>query len=206
MVYQNPSSSSDRAASGQSPSNPLKDKVREKANQVASQVQQRVGEMVDERRSYLADEVGTVAHAVREGGRKLHEEHEDRIAPYVDRAAEQIEHLAGYLRQATPKQMVRDVALFARQRPELFIGGAVFLGFALARFLKSSAEEADIAAREAQVGYEYGSLGEELPADINQAPAPSAGMTPSMPPGPSSSPSPQGQTPSDLGYPTQDNL
>jgi hypothetical protein len=51
--------------------------------------------------------------------------------------------LADNIRQRGVVDMMDDVAVFARRRPALFIGGAFLVGLGIARFLKSSADRGD---------------------------------------------------------------
>jgi hypothetical protein len=52
-------------------------------------------------------------------------------------AADQLQQVAGYLREHDVKQLVREVESFARREPVLFAGGTFLLGLIGARFLKS---------------------------------------------------------------------
>jgi hypothetical protein len=56
----------------------------------------------------------------------------------MDKAADQVEQLAGYLQSRDVNQIVADAEGFARSRPSVFLGGAFALGFLLSRFLKSA--------------------------------------------------------------------
>jgi hypothetical protein len=50
---------------------------------------------------------------------------------------------ASSLRERSIDDLVRSLNNFARNQPAAFFGGAVLAGFALSRFLKSSAESSD---------------------------------------------------------------
>jgi hypothetical protein len=62
-----------------------------------------------------------------------------QMASYVHDAAMRLEDAAKNLRQRNVDDLMDDVSRFARSQPALFFGGAMLAGFALARFLKSSA-------------------------------------------------------------------
>lgn len=59
-------------------------------------------------------------------------------APYFEKAAGQLEHVAELLQNANSGEMLEGVQRFARERPLLFMGSAVALGIGAGRFLKSS--------------------------------------------------------------------
>jgi hypothetical protein len=60
-----------------------------------------------------------------------------QAARYIRQASEQIQGVADTIRERDVRELVSDVQDFARQQPTLFFGGAVILGFAALRFLKS---------------------------------------------------------------------
>jgi hypothetical protein len=61
------------------------------------------------------------------------------MASYVHDAAVRLEDAAKTLRQRNVDDLVGEISRFARAQPVLFFGGAMLAGFALTRFLKSSA-------------------------------------------------------------------
>lgn len=115
------------------------EEVKEQAQRLVEQARLRARQMIDQQKNRVADEISSVAHALKEGGRKLHEEQERNIAPFADSAAEQAEDVAAYVRSADLGTIYHDIEGLARRNPGLFVGGMVLTGFMLARFLKSSA-------------------------------------------------------------------
>jgi hypothetical protein len=113
--------------------------------------------------------VDVLANAVRHTTDQLRHDRHDTIARYVDRAAEQLEHFSGTLRDKEIGELMRDVRRFARRQPTLFIGGSFVAGLILARFLKSSPDtdddhmEFDTAGRGTDRPYGSGD-GQTLPA------------------------------------------
>jgi hypothetical protein len=92
---------------------------------------------LDAQRERAASGLGSMVDALRESGRNLQGQNAT-MASYVDGAASQLERFTGGIRERDLNQMVRDVEMFARQRPAIFLGSAFALGLAMARFLKSS--------------------------------------------------------------------
>jgi hypothetical protein len=118
--------------------NEAKDQTVKVAEQARDHVQQLVGQQKDQ----AAERLGSLAGALREAGRKLNEgEQGGDFGRYADRAAEQVERLSTYLRDNDLRGFVRDTEGFARRRPEVFLGGALLAGLALARFLKASSPD-----------------------------------------------------------------
>lgn len=112
------------------------------AKGVLGGIQQRVTSRVDEQKNRAADGLGGIADVFRTAGNELRTENE-ALASYVDMAGDQMRRLADTIRQRGVVDMMDDVAVFARRRPALFIGGAFLVGLGIARFLKSSAERAE---------------------------------------------------------------
>jgi hypothetical protein len=92
---------------------------------------------LDAQRERAASGLGSMVDALRESSRNL-EGQNATMASYVDGAASQLERFTGGIRERDLNQMVRDVEMFARERPAIFLGSAFALGLAMARFLKSS--------------------------------------------------------------------
>jgi hypothetical protein len=85
-----------------------------------------------------ADRLGEVAGAVHGAARSL-ESGMPQMASYVHDAAVRLEDAARTLRTRNIDDLMDDVSRFARSQPALFFGGAMLAGFAMARFLKSTA-------------------------------------------------------------------
>jgi len=105
-------------------------------------------EYVDRRKDSAAQSVADVANSLRESGGAF----EDRpnIKVFVDNAADGLDQLADTIRERTFADLYDDIEEFARRRPTAFAGAATVVGFMLARFLKSSAENAEIRRQDAR--------------------------------------------------------
>jgi len=117
----------------------LANEAKDQTVKVAEQARDHVHELVGQQKDQAADRLGSLAGALREAGRKLNEgEQSGDFGRYADRAAQQVERLSTYLRDNDLRGFVRDTESFARRRPEVFLGGALLAGLALARLLKAS--------------------------------------------------------------------
>ena len=108
------------------------------AMDMANTAKDKVEAAVSERKSLGADYIGSIAQAA---GRAAHEFEADlpQAAQYIRQASEQIQGVADTVRERDMRELVGEVQDFARRQPTLFFGGAVVLGFAALRFLKSNA-------------------------------------------------------------------
>lgn len=117
------------------------DETRSRAHEKVRSTAKKGREMWDSQKRMVAVEVDGYACALKEAARSLHDQQQDSVAHYVERAADGLNHLAHNLRERDLGNMVGRVSDFAKRQPGVFLGGAVAAGFLLSRFLKSSAEE-----------------------------------------------------------------
>jgi methyl-accepting chemotaxis protein len=110
------------------------------ARDIASNAKDKVEEVVTQRKSIGADYIGSLAQAT---GQAAHAFDNDmpQAARYIRQASEQIQSVADTVRERDVRELVGEVQEFARKQPTLFFGGAVVLGFAALRFLKSTAPQ-----------------------------------------------------------------
>jgi hypothetical protein len=111
------------------------------ARDVANSAKDRIDAAVTQRKSLSADYIGSIAQAA---GRAANEFHNDlpQAAEYIRQAADQIQGVADTVRERDVRDLLGEVQDFARRQPTLFFGGAVVLGFAALRFLKSTPPKA----------------------------------------------------------------
>jgi hypothetical protein len=101
-------------------------------------VRQGAREQLTDQKNRATDGIGTIAHAVRDTTKELREHQHETIAEYVTSAADQLERLAGRLKNKDAGELLRDAQNLARRQPVMFVGSAFVLGLLGARFLKSS--------------------------------------------------------------------
>ena len=113
------------------------------AKDVASQATDKLKQTVDSQKSAGADYVGSLAGTIRRAAKEF-----DGDLPiagtYIRKAASQVEGVADTIRTGNFKDFVRGTQSFARRQPTAFLGMAVLAGFGVLRFLKSSANEAEL--------------------------------------------------------------
>lgn len=107
--------------------------AKELAGDAASKAQQ----ALDEQRSLGAQYISSVAGAVERAAGEF-EGPMPVAAQYLKQAAEQIDVVASHVESKNLRELAADTEQFARRQPALFFGGAMLLGFAALRFLKSA--------------------------------------------------------------------
>jgi hypothetical protein len=132
---------------------PLKEQVRETAQQAKEQTQQAAGQAMEKARTQIksgltsqkdrvAEGADSVAQALRSTGEQLNEKDQGMVGQYAFQAADMVENVAGYFREHDIDQLMGEAENFARRQPAIFLGGAFALGFCIARFMKSSSGQA----------------------------------------------------------------
>jgi len=114
------------------------------AREFANTSKDKVGEAFSQRKSIGAEYIGTIAHATGQAAQAF-ENDLPQAAQYIRQASEQIQNVADRVRESDVRELVGEVQEFARRQPTLFFGGAVILGFAALRFLKSEPPKASAA-------------------------------------------------------------
>jgi len=89
-------------------------------------------------RKNLSTRVRRVGDALHSSSEQLRR-NDPTTARYIDAVSQRMKDGASYLERTDVHGLVRDVEDFARERPGLFFGTALAIGFVAGRFLKSSA-------------------------------------------------------------------
>jgi hypothetical protein len=120
-------------------------KLGETARDMANSTKDKVEAEVAQRKSIGADYIASIAQAT---GRAANEFEADvpQAAHYIREASGQIQSVANTIRERDVRELVGEVQEFARRQPTIFFGGAVVLGFAALRFLKSTAPKGVVAS------------------------------------------------------------
>ncbi len=141
----------------------VKEQAKQQTQQVGQQVRQQASQLADRGGEQVKGQLANQKHnaaqrmtpvqtALRETGQQLRNQGQGPVADYADKAADQVERFAGYLRENDVDSLLNDARGFARRNPAVYLGSAAAPGFLATRFLKSSSEE----AYSADYGY-YGS-------------------------------------------------
>lgn len=128
------------------------EQVQNKAKEVGSQVQDtareaagqaggRMRAQVDQRSTWVGEQLRSGARDARSVADELREQGKDTPARYVEQAAERAERLGGYFRDSDGDRILGDVEGFARRNTWAVAVGGLALGLAASRLLKASSTE-----------------------------------------------------------------
>ncbi len=116
----------------------VRDRVKAQAQEARGRVEAEAERGFEQGKGRVISQVSSVAQAFRKTSEQLREEDQVDLAGYTERIAEQVERVSDYLEGKGLRGVAGDLETFARQRPSLFVGGALVVGLVAARFLRSS--------------------------------------------------------------------
>ncbi len=116
------------------------DHAKEDARALADRAREAAISALDRQKAEAASQLDGLAQAFRSTAENLESQHYGPIARYAGFAAENLGGIAEALNEQDLASLLDSARRLARRQPALFVGGAVALGFGLARFLKSSGE------------------------------------------------------------------
>ena len=132
----------------------VKDQVKQQTQQAVQQGQQYAGQAVNlistrvkaaltQQKDSLATGITDVAQILKKNGDSLTGQGVGIFAaPYVDMAVQKITEVGTTIQAKDIDEVIQDTENFGRAQPALFLGAATLIGFAAARFLKSSSQTA----------------------------------------------------------------
>jgi|GEM_PF-2514277 len=94
--------------------------------------------LLEGQKNAAADRVHAIAGALRSTAEDLRARDQNTVAAYVEHVAGRIAYWSDSLAQRHIETLARDMRQLAHERPGLVIAGALVIGFAATRFLKSS--------------------------------------------------------------------
>jgi hypothetical protein len=113
--------------------------AREQGSKVLDEVGEQAQSFFEQGKTQVAEQVKAVAETLRNScgdGRDA-----GAIGRYAKQAGEHLVGLADAIRESNPRDLGRKAEGFARQRPEVFLGGALVTGVLIGRFLRSHEPE-----------------------------------------------------------------
>ena len=113
------------------------DQLKSTASEAASRVRDQASGMVDERRTQVADRIGTYGTAVHRSAEAL-EQDDPNIAWLTHQAADRIDRVADYVRNRDFQQLKHDAEDVARRHPAAFFGGMFVAGLVVGNLLKAT--------------------------------------------------------------------
>ncbi len=132
----------------------VKDQVKQQAQQAVQHGQEYAGQAVGlvssrvktaltQQKDSLATGITDAAQMLKQNGDSFRSQGIGVFAgPYIDQAVEKLNEVGTTIQSKDIDEVIRDTENFARVQPAVFLGAAMFVGFAAARFLKSSGQAA----------------------------------------------------------------
>jgi hypothetical protein len=93
----------------------------------------------EQQRKHAVSRVSSISKVAARSAHALHAVKADAVAEYVEEAARQVERSTQYMRDRSLSEILEDAGDVIRRNPAAAMGGMFVVGFAAARFLKSSA-------------------------------------------------------------------
>ena len=112
--------------------------VKEQVSQITSEIGHELGKSAEGQKERGVEAMRTFARAVGTAAGEF-EEQSPIAARYARDAAQRIEGLSSNISGRKVSELIESAASLAKSRPGLFFTGVVVAGFALSRFVKSSA-------------------------------------------------------------------
>jgi hypothetical protein len=112
--------------------------AQEQAGKFVDMAKEQATTQLTSQKARAAGSLGALAGALHEASGQVRGQDESAMADYIEAAANQVNRLAGMLREEDIDQLFATTADFARRQPALFLASTFALGFAAARFLRSS--------------------------------------------------------------------
>jgi hypothetical protein len=143
--------------------------VGEQAQAFAADIGHELSRKAEDQKSRGIDAMRAFAGAVNTAAQQL-EQQSPQVARHVREAAERLQGLSANIEGRNLNELMRGAADMARSHPTMFFAGAIAAGFALSRFLKSSAahEETSLMDEQWDLGAEtFPEFSGERTGDIN---------------------------------------
>jgi hypothetical protein len=119
------------------------EQVQQQVVDLTQQVRQQASDQITTQKDRLADTLETVALLLHQASEHADLQDKAGLAGYVTKASGQVEQWSESLRERDASQLMDETVQFAKRQPVAFLSGALALGFAGARFLRSSAQQVE---------------------------------------------------------------
>jgi hypothetical protein len=116
--------------------------VKQQASDFATDIGHELSKTVEDQKMRGVEAIQGFTRAINTAADQL-ESQSPLVARYVRDAVEKVEGLSENISSRNVQELLKATSDLARAQPLLFLGGAVAAGFALSRFLKSSARDAN---------------------------------------------------------------
>lgn len=120
-------------------------RLREEAMKLRGQATDKARSAAEDGKARAADKVDAFARTAHDIAGRLEEQTGPQIGQYAHQAADMLDRLSDGLRTKSVDELLDDARTLIRANPAVAIGVAAAVGFALSRFLKATASDAEMA-------------------------------------------------------------
>jgi hypothetical protein len=107
----------------------------------AGRVSDQVRRQLDQRSTTAGEQVAAMGRAIRDMGGQLRSQGNEAPARVSEEAAERVERLGRYLRDADGRRIMADIEDFGHRQPWVVAAAGLTVGAMAARFLKASSRD-----------------------------------------------------------------
>ena len=144
---------------GSSRQHEAKEKGRETVDKVRNAARMKAEGMFDEQKWVFADHVERTSTVFRQMAKGFEEQDQRYFSVYAQNIARCTDALSQRLREQDLGSLVNQVQRYSQRQPAVFLGGAIAVGFFLARFLNSSQQQQHSSTDASQAGNPVASSG-----------------------------------------------
>lgn len=119
----------------------LREQTAQKANRISRALQEEADRLLGDKKGQAAQKLEKLSSAAHRVAHVLHAGKIDKVAEYVDMAAERTDGLAKYIKDSDLGDMTADLAEIVRRHPAAMYGAMLITGIALARLLMAAQAE-----------------------------------------------------------------
>lgn len=123
----------------------LAESAKAKLGEIGAPVKDKAVEVASQQKDAGAEQLQTAGRAIHGAAREL-ESSMPQIAGYAHDVGQRLENLASDIRSGSIDELMSKLGSLSKDQPALVFGGAILAGFALSRFLKSSAQNSSATA------------------------------------------------------------
>lgn len=117
--------------------------AKEQVSGIAQQATTQIKEQLGTQKDKAAGSLDSLTQVIRQTADNLSDSGQPQIGNVVSSLTTKLEDLTSYLRGRDIDEIAGEIQTYARQNPQVVVGGAFLLGIALARFMKASARNSN---------------------------------------------------------------
>ncbi len=126
------------------------ERVRETARQAAGSAERTARSALSTQKERAATGLDDIVEVLHATGNQLRDHNRASVADYADQIADRVDQFSRNLHDRDVGELIADAEDFARDHPEIVLGGALVAGLLTARFLKSTSYRPE---REGEMSY-----------------------------------------------------